>query len=167
MMNRFEGEGIASDRFRPESAMEDDIDKAMGQYTVFLVEDDSDDQRQAVDVLRKSPYIYNIHCMKNGDELIGHFSSAGYYAGTLVRNIPVLILLDIHIPGSDGLEVLRMLKDHPLTEDIPIIIVTGDTSNQAAMDAYKFKANGFITKPLSLDHVHEVIHKGRSWPHKA
>jgi CheY-like chemotaxis protein len=157
---------LSGKRFLPESAIKDEMDKTMEQYTVFLVEDDCDDREQAVQTLRKSPYIYNIHCFKTGDDLIKHFAGQGYYTGNPVRYIPTLIILDIHVPGSDGLETLRDLKYHPLTEDIPVIILTGDTSNKAALDAYKFNANAFIAKPLNLDQVHEVIHKGRAWPHK-
>jgi CheY-like chemotaxis protein len=146
-------------RFLPDSAMKDDPDKAAQQYTVFLVEDDVDDRKLAVQTLRRSPYVYNVHCFKTGDDLIKHFAGTGYYTGHL-RQIPTLIMLDIHIPGTDGLEILRDLKEHPLTEDIPVIILTGDTSNKTALDAYKLKANAFVTKPLVLDHVHEVIHKG-------
>lgn len=148
--------------FLPDSSFMKEQDKS--QYTVFLVEDDSDDRVQAVQVLKKSPYIYNVHCFVNGDKLLEHFASTGLYSGNAIYHIPTLILLDIHIPGSDGLKILRALKEHPLTEYIPVIILTGDTSNEVALDAYKFRANAFITKPLNLNHVHEVIYKGWGWP---
>ncbi len=134
------------------------------QYTVFLVEDDTDDRRQAVQELRKSPYIYNVHCFDSGDKLIGHFVSEGYYSGNLMLSIPTLIILDIHVPGTDGIDILRELKEHPLTEDIPVIMLTADTSSKLALEAYKYKANAFIEKPLRLDHVHEVIDTGWGWP---
>ncbi len=151
-------------RFKSKSTEEDDPGKEELQYTVFLVEDDTDDRRQAVEELRKSPYVYNVRCFESGDQLMGHFASEGYYSGNLMRFIPTLILLDIHVPGASGLDILQELKEHPLTEDIPVIMLTGDTSAHAAQEAQQYGANAFIEKPLKLDHVHEVIYTGRSWP---
>lgn len=142
----------------------DNTGQKINQYTVFLVEDDPDDRRQATQILRKSPYIYNIHCFDNGDKLIQHFICEGYYSAHLMRHIPTLIMLDIHMPGSNGLDILKSLKEHPLTQNIPIIILTGDTSHETALNAYRAQANAFIAKPLNLDHVHEVIYTGWGWP---
>ncbi len=157
-----EAKSISDKSFLAEDIIGDQLDKA--QYTVFLVEDDSDDRRQAVQTLKKSPYIYNVHTFINGDELMAHLAGTGLYRGNATYHIPTLIMLDIHIPGTDGLSILKSLKEHPLTEYIPVIILTGDTSNRVALDALRAKANAFITKPLNLNHVHEVIYKGWGWP---
>lgn len=144
--------------------MEGDLGKKVEQYTVFLVEDDADDRRLAVDQLCKSPYVNTIHSFDSGDKLIRHFISEGFYNGNLIRYLPNLIILDIHVPGSDGIEILQKLKENPMTEDIPVIILTGDTSGRAVIDTYKSRANGFITKPLNLEQVHQVIETGWGWP---
>ncbi len=147
-----------------EDVSRDDLGKKVEQYTVFLVEDDVDDRHQAVRELRRSPYIYDVHSFESGDRLIEHFVSDGYYNGNFMRYMPTLIILDVHVPGTDGMDILRELKGNPMTEDIPVIILTGDTSDKVAMDAYKSKANAFITKPLKMDQVHEVVHTGWGWP---
>ncbi len=144
--------------------MRGDLSKKVEQYTVFLVEDDADDRRLAVDQLRKSPYVNTIHSFENGDKLIRHFITEGFYNGNLIRYLPNLIILDIHVPGSNGIEILQKLKENPMTEDIPVIILTGDTSGRAVMDTYKSRANGFISKPLNLEQVHQVIETGWGWP---
>jgi CheY-like chemotaxis protein len=134
------------------------------QYTVFMVEDDTDDRRQAVQELRKSSHIYAVHCFESGDQMIEYFVSEGYYSGNLMRLMPTLILLDQHIPGSSGTEILQKLKSHPATADFPVIILTGDVSDQLALKAHRFKANAFLTKPLKLEDLQEVISTGWGWP---
>jgi len=141
-----------------------EAEKKRRQYTVFLVEDNPDDQEFILRTLTRSPYIYNVHCFQNGTQLIGHIAREGYYAGSLIHTLPTMILLDLHLPGPSGMDVLRELKDHPLTADIPVVIVTGDVSQESAMEAFRLKANAYIAKPLHLDHIHEVMNTGWGWP---
>lgn len=94
-------------------------------------------------------------------------SSAGYYvtsatdaeAGLLMArtNRPALILMDIQLPGMDGLAATAILKSDPLTAGIPIIALTAmamkadrDKSHSAGCDAY-------IAKPLRYRELFETI----------
>lgn len=144
----------------------DSLENPAKQYTVFLVEDDPDDTEYAIRILKKSPYVYNIHCFETGDELIGHFITEGYYSGNLVHHLPFLVMLDVHIPGASGLDTLKAIKAHPLTRDIPVIVLTGDLSSEVAENACESQANAFVTKPLHLESVHEVILNGEGEPYR-
>ena len=135
------------------------------KYNVFLVEDDPDDRMLALKTLRRSQYIQDIHCFKSGDKLIEHFVNEGYYSGNLMRYIPSIVLLDIHVPGTSGIEILKKLKEHPVTNDIPVIIITVDDSSEMVQQARTLQANAFVTKPLNLEQIHQVIYTGWGWPH--
>jgi chemotaxis family two-component system response regulator Rcp1 len=139
-------------------------ESATEQYTVFLVEDDADDRRQIAEVLERSPYIHNIHHFGNADALKKHFAQEGYYTDPVLRRIPALILLDLHMPGTGGMDFLRELKGNPLTRDIPVIIITGDSSPWCTQEAFELQASAYVSKPVHLDYIHEVIHTGSGWP---
>ncbi len=138
--------------------------ESVEQYIVYLVEDDLDDRKQMLHTLRKSPYVSEVQCFATGDQLIAHFVKEGYYSGNLLRYIPTLVMLDIYMPGTDGIDTLRNLKEHPMTRDIPVVIVTGDVSKERTREAFRFKANAFLQKPLDLEHIHKVFRTGWDWP---
>ncbi len=59
-----------------------------------------------------------------------------------------LILLDIIMPDINGIETCRMLKSIQHTRDIPVIMVTGDTTDKSLQEAFEVGAADYITKPL-------------------
>ena len=134
------------------------------KYTVFLVEDDSTDRNIILQTLQRSPYVHNVHWFDSGDLMLRHFVHEGYYNGNVLQNIPTMVLLDVALPGTDGMEVLKRLKENPLTCEIPVVMISGNVTDTAARAAFKLKANGFIPKPLHLERVHEVMFTGWGWP---
>lgn len=141
----------------------DSVD-AQHKYTIFLVEDDPDDRDLMMSTIKKSSMVHNVHWFDTGESLLKHFYDKGYYASSLLHHIPTMILLDIAIPGIDGLSVLKRLKDNPLTKDIPIVMVTNHMSDETTTEAFRRHADAFIAKPLHLDKLHEVMLSGTSWP---
>lgn len=63
---------------------------------------------------------------------------------------PLLALLDLDMPGMDGFEVLRTLKDDPATVQIPIIILSGLQSAQDKVTAFDLGAVDYVTKPFDM-----------------
>jgi two-component system nitrogen regulation response regulator NtrX len=74
------------------------------------------------------------------------------------RDLPDLILLDIWMPGIDGLAVLKEIKKS--FPQMPVIIITGHANIETAVKATKMGAFDFVEKPLSLDRVLVSIQNG-------
>ncbi len=64
---------------------------------------------------------------------------------------PDLVMLDIWLPGIDGMEVLRVMRD--TKPDIPVVMISGHGTIEIAVKATKIGAYDFLEKPLSLDRV--------------
>lgn len=62
---------------------------------------------------------------------------------------PDLVLLDIMMPGMDGFEVARRMREHPTSEAIPVIFVTSMTDDDARLKALGLGAVDFVTKPIN------------------
>ena len=64
---------------------------------------------------------------------------------------PYVILLDLHMPNIDGFEMLRMLKEHPFTYDIPVICTGADEAEGVRERIHEYGGLGFIQKPFETN----------------
>ena len=76
----------------------------------------------------------------------------------IARARPDVVLLDFHMPGMDGLEVLRRIGTLA-----PVIMVTANTDIPAARETLKSGAFDYVTKPVDFDHLDRVIEAALAW----
>jgi len=73
------------------------------------------------------------------------------------ENRPDLVLLDIMMPGIDGFEVCRRIKEDPSTRDIPVVMLTAKKSSMDQARGAQVGADAYITKPFKSVKIMEVI----------
>jgi DNA-binding response OmpR family regulator len=61
-----------------------------------------------------------------------------------------MVLLDIAMPGLDGFEVLRRIREHHASSVLPVIMVTANTQSMAEVEALNEGANDYLTKPVDF-----------------
>lgn len=69
---------------------------------------------------------------------------------TAKREKPDLIIMDVHMPGLDGLSATRLLRADEATHEIPIVIVTASAMKHERDEATAAGCDGFITKPIDV-----------------
>ncbi len=74
--------------------------------------------------------------------------------------VPDVILCDIRMPEFDGYEVLKELRQDPVTATIPLFFITAENLQNVVSQGQKLGANGYLTKPFTTAQLLEVIHKG-------
>jgi two-component system, chemotaxis family, response regulator Rcp1 len=123
--------------------------KSASPIVVLHVEDNENDAvlvRQALAAMDAS-----VQC---------HLVQDGFAALEFVRKKtprPHLIILDMHLPGKSGLEVLAELKNDSEHMDIPVVIFSSSASKRDIRAAYCAHANSYIRKPEEMDEFFEVI----------
>jgi two-component system alkaline phosphatase synthesis response regulator PhoP len=82
---------------------------------------------------------YQVRCVATGESAIQEAKSY----------LPDLVLLDLMLPAVDGLAVCKILKSDPLTQHIPIVMVTAKTEEADVVTGLELGADDYITKPFS------------------
>ena len=104
----------------------------------------------------------NLRIGKNvlsGKYTVATAPSAYKLFGLLENNQPVLILLDIDMPGMDGYETIEILKRKPETKDIPVIFLTGLTDSKDEEKGRTLGAVDYIIKPFDPPSLIACIEK--------
>ena len=68
----------------------------------------------------------------------------------LAQEVPELVLLDIMLPGEDGMQILKKLKDSSRTKDIPVIMVTAKGAEYDKVMGLDAGADDYVTKPFGM-----------------
>lgn len=78
----------------------------------------------------------------------------GLEAERLIRKLtPHLIILDVMMPGVDGIAVLRSIREDPLTADIPVIVISAMIRDEDVWAGWEAGASYYLTKPFDIDHL--------------
>lgn len=125
-----------------------------GEYLWIGVAEISDD-KSLILVVDDDRMILDI-----AEELIGEFfdvalATSGEHALDILRGglAPELILLDIDMPGKNGYETLRLIRDIPALSSIPVIFLTGHTESEAELEGLRLGAQDYITKPFIAENL--------------
>ncbi len=108
-------------------------------FSVLVIDDEEGIRESLKGILEDEGY--EVFLAENGEEGLRIFEEQG----------PDLVMLDIWLPGIDGMEVLRVMRDRK--PDIPVVMISGHGTIEIAVKATKIGAYDFLEKPLSLDRV--------------
>jgi Response regulator containing CheY-like receiver, AAA-type ATPase, and DNA-binding domains len=121
---------------------------------ILLVENNPADARLTIEALKEVGLATNLTCVADGDDALEFLRRQGRYSGV---SHPDLIFLDLNLQRVSGLEVLAEIKTNAELECIPVVVVSGSIDPRQIRDAYKLKANCYITKPADLNEFLEFI----------
>jgi CheY-like chemotaxis protein len=82
----------------------------------------------------------------------------------LLKEVPDLVLLDLNMPGVNGLEVLRYLRREPRLVDVPVIVVTAEDERVILQRSLRAGATAVITKPASFEELEDILRKAKVIP---
>ena len=118
---------------------------------IILVEDNPVDLDLMIRALKKHNLGNTIEIARDGQEMLDWIPR--WERG---EPLPCVILLDLKLPKINGLEVLRQLRNHTLSQSIPIVVLTSSNEDSDIETAYSLHANSYIVKPVNFDKFIEV-----------
>ena len=112
-------------------------------FRILLVEDDAVDAAAVRNALKPHGEGIHIDHVTDGGQALSFLRRQGHH-GDAAR--PDLILLDLHLPGVGGAEVLDTIKGDPMIAHIPVVVVSSTKDAEEILDVYDGHANAFIEK---------------------
>lgn len=123
----------------------------MSSRLIYYADDDADDREMVTEAFRTEAPHTALQVFEDGVSLLHHLSAGK-------EGSPCLIILDINMPMLSGKDTLRLLRDNPKYEAIPVVLFTTSSSPHDSDFAQQYNS-GFVTKPLLLDQMGSVVKK--------
>jgi len=117
------------------------VTAASSSDRILIVEDDPDIANLLAHSMKKAGFAADI--LLTGAPVVAHVR----------RDQPSLLLLDVMLPGLDGLELCRALRADPATAAVPIIMITARADEADRIGGLELGADDYITKPFSPNEV--------------
>ena len=124
---------------------------------ILIVEDEPAHAELTKRAIRKAGNANRIFIVPDGEEALDYLYNQGQYKDKLKNPMPGLILLDIKLPGIDGIEVLKKIKEDPLLKRIPVIMLSTSEREEDIARSYNHYANSYLTKPVGFKEFEEKI----------
>lgn len=120
--------------------------------SILLVEDNSSDIELIKRAIQNADANVQLELARDGDQALACVKS--WEAGTPA---PIVVLLDLQLPGVDGLQVLRALKTHPLFKTIPVVVLSARGEGRQLDEAYRLGANSYVHKSVEYDEFAKAV----------
>ena len=129
--------------------------------TIVLIEDDAGHARLIARNLQRAHVPHTLVVLQDGNRAVDYFLPPS--APPARRTTPCVIVLDLHLPGLDGLQVLARLKHAPQTRHIPVIIFSTTEDLDTIETCYALGCNAYLTKPVDAARFAEVLQTLGVW----
>lgn len=116
---------------------------------VILLDDDEDDYFFLKKAFQAHSDLITLHHLTEAATLIASLQKA--------KTLPSLILLDLHMAGKDGLDILKELKQDTHLRDVPVVIWSGAMSDQQVNQCYQAGASSVVIKSGNQPDLEVVI----------
>jgi CheY-like chemotaxis protein len=131
---------------------------SVGQVPPLLVVEDSNEDFEALQrFLQRSPTSIPIQRCVSGEQALAFLYRTGAYSDRESSPRPGLIVLDLNLPGTDGREVLRRIKQDASLKTIPVVVFTTSNNPKDLADCYQYGVNSYIVKPINFAQLKQDI----------
>lgn len=124
---------------------------------VLVVENDENDILLVCKAFERAGWGKAIHSVRSGLLALAYLRGDAPYNDREKFPLPNLVLLDVRMPGMDGFEVLRWIRQQDSLAGLCVVVLTSADSIREATEAYQLGANSFLVKPLDFWNVPELM----------
>ncbi len=135
----------------------------MDSLPILLAEDNEDDVFLLHRAMTKARVTNPVRVVSDGEQALAYLKGEGIYGDRKKYPFPCLLLLDIKMPGMNGLEVLSAVRQDPLLKRLVVIFLTSSNQQRDINEAFDLNANSYLVKPGSTDGMTAVLETIKSY----
>lgn len=124
---------------------------------ILLIEDDQADQEIVKRIAAQGGTSATIKTVSSGNEALDYLLRENQYSAPESAPTPDLVLLDLNMPGMNGLETLSKIRANERTKLIPVVVLTTSDQESDIVQSYERGANSYLTKPVKYEEFVRVI----------
>ena len=121
---------------------------------ILLIEDDADDVLLTREMFTDYKVSNRLTAVDNGRDALALLTRTGRYVDA---QRPDLILLDLHLPGIDGRDVLEHIRRDEELQDIPVVVLTSSRSETDILRARQLAATAYVIKPVDFAALAAIV----------
>lgn len=126
----------------------------LSQVAPLLIVEDSNEDFEAISrFLKRSRIAIPIWRCANGEDALAFLHQKGCYAPPQPAPRPSLVVLDLNLPGMDGREVLRRIKQDKILTRIPVVVFTTSNNPKDIEDCHRYGVDKYIIKPIDFEQL--------------
>ena len=123
------------------------------QNLILLVEDTAEDELAFLTLLKQSSLDLELNILRDGNEALRYF----FGDGAEFNPMPLLVLMDMHLPKAHGLEVLKAIKSDERTKSLPVTMMSSTQTGLLVSESRRLGAEDCVSKPLDQETLQNII----------
>ncbi|MEW6411690.1 MAG: response regulator [Candidatus Zixiibacteriota bacterium] len=124
---------------------------------IMLVEDNDDHAELITEALKNTVIAIRVVRFADAESALEYFEATGGSTDDVDNPLPEVVLLDLKLPGMNGLDMLKRLRTNPKTKKIPVVILTTSKRDEEIARGYEYGANSYIVKPVKYEEFRAKI----------